>query len=204
MSRVMSLSLILFGLLSFSAAAQENLGQSTPAFRWYDGPESLLPKCLPTGEFRKVYLFEDAPAAKIRDTLGQLFPGAWLRPHPTMNGIIVTASPDVHATLALELPKLDVMPPSTLPPIRFLMNWPDRLEQLPEYLSLVVDGCSYALDLRKARLVITGSSPSIGKVKDQLSTLGAAPYQLEVFFVTTGLSELTWERRLFHDQSAEK
>ena len=198
------MTLVVLGLLCVPGLGQEDR-DTHPASRWYDTAENVLPKrLLPTGEIRKVYLLEEAASAKVRDTLGRRYPGLWLSPHPTMNGMVVTASPVIHAALALDLPSLDVVPPSPMPVIRYLARWPDRLDQLPEYLGLVVAGCSYMVDPRKTRLVIIGSSPSIRGAKEQLAYLGKSPYALEVYFVTTGLSELTWERLVFGDRDGEE
>jgi type II secretory pathway component GspD/PulD (secretin) len=136
------------------------------------------------------FFLEAAPAAKIMDFLGGMYPEVVFTPHPTMNGFFAKGTVEDLKSIKAALPGLDQVPPAPPAPRREYLpvNYAKIADMATAVKSLVPEA-QVIPDERLSLLIVEGTDDVIARVEEVLANLDRNLEQVMLDCKVVDLSE---------------
>ncbi len=136
------------------------------------------------------FFLEAAPAAKIMEFLGGMYPDVVFTPHPTMNGFYAKGTVEDLKSIKAALPGLDQVPPPPPAPRREYMpvNYAKIADMATAVKSLVPEA-QVIPDERLSLLIVEGTDDVIARVEEVLANLDRNLEQVMLDCKVVDLSE---------------
>ena len=136
------------------------------------------------------FFLEAAPAAKIMEFLGGMYPDVVFTPHPTMNGFYAKGTVEDLKSIKAALPSLDQVPPPPPAPRREYMpvNYA-KIADMATAVKNLVPEAQVVPDERLSLLIVEGTDDVIARVEEVLANLDRNLEQVMLDCKVVDLSE---------------